>query len=109
MRLRVVAALESGTVGSCRQAAQVVQVSERPVGSWRRAYRASGREALAVKRKRRPGPYEPIGGPLWTRPLVAELVRMVTGAVMTERGVGKWLRRTPPAPTSSTRRRRMPG
>ncbi|MEU9706624.1 hypothetical protein [Streptomyces sp. NPDC047981] len=30
-----------------------------------------------------------IGGPLRTRPLVAELVLIITGTVMTERGVGK--------------------
>ena len=33
-----------------------------------------------------------IGGPLWTRALVAELVRMVVGITLTEQGVGKWLR-----------------
>ncbi len=100
VRLRVVAALESGTVVSCRQAAGGVPA------------RRGGREALAVKRTLRPGPRELIsdeeravlfqamadctpeelmtGGPLWTRPLVAELIRMVTGVVMTGRGVGKW-------------------
>lgn len=34
-----------------------------------------------------------LGGPLWTRPLAGELIRMVTGAAMTEQGVGKWLHR----------------
>lgn len=34
----------------------------------------------------------PVGGPLSTCPLVAELVRMAAGVVMTERGVGEWLR-----------------
>ncbi|MGW8955996.1 helix-turn-helix domain-containing protein [Streptomyces sp. NPDC055709] len=53
--LRVVAALESGTVRSYRQAAETFGVSERSVGSWWRAYRAGGREALAVKRTLRPG------------------------------------------------------
>ncbi|WP_376738571.1 helix-turn-helix domain-containing protein [Streptomyces noursei] len=65
-------------------------VAERSVGSWWRAYQAGGREALAAKRVRRPGPHELIsdeeravlfqamadytpeqlliGGPLWTRP-----------------------------------------
>ncbi|MFE0178222.1 IS630 family transposase [Streptomyces sp. NPDC059002] len=120
------AALESGAVGSYRQAAEVFQVAERSVGSWWRAYQAGGREALAVKRTRRPGPHELIGeeeravlfqamadytpeqlligGPLWTRPLVAELVRMVTGMVMTERGVGKWLRRHGFSPQRPDRR-----
>ncbi|WP_331751203.1 winged helix-turn-helix domain-containing protein (plasmid) [Streptomyces globisporus] len=45
-----------------------------------------------------------IGGPLWTRPLVAELIRMVTGAMMTERGVGKWLRRHGFSPQRPDRR-----
>lgn len=60
VRLRVVAALESGAVGSYRQAAEV---SERSVGSWWRASRSGGREALAVKRESRPGPHEL---PLWS-------------------------------------------
>ncbi|WP_079182434.1 winged helix-turn-helix domain-containing protein [Streptomyces yunnanensis] len=45
-----------------------------------------------------------IGVPLWTRALVAELVRMVTGVVMTERGVGKWLRRHGFSPQRPDRR-----
>ncbi|MFD4686839.1 IS630 family transposase [Streptomyces sp. NPDC058219] len=120
------AALESGQVKGYRQAAEVFQVAERSVGTWWRAYQAGGREALAVRRTGRPGPgeristleravlfqamadYTPeellIGGPLWTRPLVAELIRMVTGAVMTERGVGKWLRRHGFSPQRPDRR-----
>jgi transposase len=115
LRLRVVAALEAGTVSSYRQAAEVFGVAERSVGSWWRAYRREGRQGLAVRRRRRPGPaeqvsaeergtlfvamadYTPeellIGGPLWTRAAVVELIRMVTGVVMTEQGVGLWLRR----------------
>jgi transposase len=115
LRLRVVAVLESGRVRGYRRAAEMFGVSERSVGSWWRAYQAGGREALAVRHVRRPGPwklvsdeeraslfqamadYTPeqllINGPLWTRAAVAELVRMVIGVVMTERGVGKWLRR----------------
>jgi len=115
LRLRVVAALESGKVEGYRQAAEVFGVSERSVGSWWRAYQRDGRDGLAVRRERRPGPaelisaeergtlfaamadYTPeellIGGPLWTRAAVVELVRMVTGVVMTEQGVGAWLRR----------------
>ena len=126
VRLRVVAALESGAASSYRQAAEVFEVSERSVGSWWRAYRSGGREALAVKQESRPGPHELIseqergvlfqamadytpeqlliGGPLWTRPLVAELIRMVTGVVMTERGVGKWLRRHGFSPQRPDRR-----
>jgi hypothetical protein len=45
-----------------------------------------------------------IGGPLWTRAAVRELVRMVTGVVMTERGVGKWLRRHGFTPQRPARR-----
>ncbi|MEU0457896.1 helix-turn-helix domain-containing protein [Streptomyces sp. NPDC006129] len=89
VRLRVVTALESGTVRTYRQAAGMFGVSERSVGSWWRAYRGGGREALAVRRTRRPVPQElisdvergtlfqamadcspeelMIGGPLWTR------------------------------------------
>lgn len=126
VRLRVVAALESGQVKGYRRAAEVFQVAERSVGTWWRVYRAGGRDALAVRRTGRPGPderistrersvlfqamadYTPeellIGGPLWTRPLVAELVRMVTGVVMTERGVGKWLRRHGFSPQRPDRR-----
>ncbi|WP_313896387.1 IS630 family transposase [Streptomyces sp. YIM 98790] len=126
VRLRVVAALESGQVRTYRRAAEVFGVSERSVGSWWRAYRDGGRDALAVRRTRRPGPHELIrdeergtlfqamadyspeelliGGPLWTRAAVRELVRMVTGVVMTERGVGKWLRRHGFAPQRPARR-----
>ncbi|GGZ92369.1 hypothetical protein GCM10010389_33770 [Streptomyces echinoruber] len=126
VRLRVVAALESGAVRTYRQAAELFGVSERSVGSWWRACRGGGREALAVRRRRRPGPqelisdeergtlfqamadYTPeellIGGPLWTRALVAELIRMVTGVVMAERGVGTWLRRHGFSPQRPDRR-----
>jgi transposase len=126
VRLRVVAALESGQVRTYRQAAEVFGVSERSVGSWWRAYRGGGREALAVRRIRRPGPHELIsdeergtlfqavadyspeellmGGPLWTRATVRELIRMVTGVVMAERGVGKWLRRHGFTPQRPARR-----
>ncbi|WP_398780293.1 helix-turn-helix domain-containing protein [Streptomyces sp. NBRC 110611] len=45
------AALRSGAVRSRWQTAVVFGVSERSVGSWWRAYRAGGREALAVQRK----------------------------------------------------------
>ncbi|MEU2835353.1 helix-turn-helix domain-containing protein, partial [Streptomyces lavendulae] len=98
VRLRVVAALESGSVGTYGQAAEVFGVGERSVGTWWRKYQAGGREALAVRRTRPAGRPERIGdaeraavfqamadctpedlllgGPLWTRPLVAELVRM---------------------------------
>ncbi|MDQ3578086.1 MAG: transposase [Actinomycetota bacterium] len=115
LRLRVVAALESGAVVGYRQAVEVFGVSERSVGNWWRAYRRDGRAGLAVRRTRRPGPAELIsdeqrdmlftamadytpeellaGGPLWTRAAVVELVRMVIGVVMTEQGVGAWQRR----------------
>jgi hypothetical protein len=51
-----------------------------------------------------------IGGPLWNRAAVRELVRMVTGVVMTERGVGNWLRRhgfTPQRPARRTYQQRQ--
>ncbi|GFH35844.1 hypothetical protein SCWH03_20660 [Streptomyces pacificus] len=38
VRLRVVAVLESGQVKGYRQAAAVLQVAERSVGTWWRAY-----------------------------------------------------------------------
>ncbi|MFD0206071.1 helix-turn-helix domain-containing protein [Saccharothrix carnea] len=60
LRLRVVAALESGRVEGYRQAAEVFGVSERSVGTWWRAYRRDGRDGLAT-RSGRPGPAELIG------------------------------------------------
>lgn len=42
LRLRVVAALESGRVRTRRQAAEVFGVLGRSVGQWRRRYRSGG-------------------------------------------------------------------
>ncbi|MEU4770006.1 winged helix-turn-helix domain-containing protein [Actinosynnema sp. NPDC023794] len=100
-------------------------VSERSVGTWWRAYRRDGRDGLAT-RSGRPGPaelisaedrgtlfaamadYMPeellIGGPLWTRPAVVELIRLVVGVDMTEQGVGLWLRRHGFTPQRPARR-----
>ncbi|WP_433272694.1 IS630 family transposase [Actinosynnema sp. CS-041913] len=125
LRLRVVAALEAGKVEGYRQAAEVFGVSERSVGTWWRAYRRDGRDGLAT-RTGRPGPaelisaedrgtlfaamadYTPeellIGGPLWTRQAVVELIRLVVGADMTEQGVGLWLRRHGFTPQRPARR-----
>jgi hypothetical protein len=61
LRLRVVAALEFGRVEGYRQAAEVFGVSMRSVGTWWRAYRRDGRDGLAVRPGRRPGPAELIG------------------------------------------------
>jgi transposase len=126
VRLRVVAALKAGRVRTYGQAAEMFGVSERSVGEWWRKYRAGGQQALAVPVKARTGPrektgpqdraavfqamadYTPedllLGGPLWTRPLVVELVRMVTGVMMTEQGMGKWLRRHGFSPKRPERR-----
>ncbi|WP_327116245.1 IS630 family transposase [Nocardia sp. NBC_01730] len=126
VRLRVVAALESGRVSGYREAAEMFGVSQRSVGTWWRKYQAGGRESLAAPVKSRTGrgeaisaedravlftamaDYTPeellIGGPLWTRVLVAELIRMVVGVVMTEQGVGKWLRRHGFTPQRPARR-----
>ncbi|WP_189969741.1 IS630 family transposase [Streptomyces violascens] len=126
VRLRVVAALESGQVRTYRQAAEVFGVSQRSVGTWWRKYKCAGREALAAPVKSRSGPgeligaqeravlfqamadYTPeqllIGGPMWTRKLVGELIRMVVGVAMTEQGVGKWLRRHGFSPQRPARR-----
>ena len=115
LRLQVVDALESGTVAGYRQAVEMFGVSERSVGSWWRAYQRDGRAGLTVRRNRRPGPaelisgeerdmlyaamadYTPeellVGGPLWTRAAVVELVRMVIGVAMTRQGVSAWQRR----------------
>ncbi|WP_352231654.1 winged helix-turn-helix domain-containing protein [Actinokineospora sp. NBRC 105648] len=125
LRLRVVAALESGRVVGYRQAAEVFRVSERSVGTWWRAYRRDGRDGLAT-RGGRPGPaeligpgdrgtvfeamaaYTPeellIGGPLWTRQATVELIRLVVGVDMTEQGVGLWLRRHGFTPQRPARR-----
>lgn len=62
VRLRVVAALESGALRMYRQAAETFRLSERSVGSSWRTCRAGGREALAVKRARRSGAPELIRG-----------------------------------------------
>ena len=126
VRLRVVAALESGRVRTYGQAAEMFGVSSRSVGTWCRKHQAVGREALAVPVKSRTGPGELISdaeratlfqamadytpeellnaGPLWTRALVAELIRMVVGIGMTEQGVGKWLRRYGFSPQRPSRR-----
>ncbi|SHN32549.1 Winged helix-turn helix [Streptomyces yunnanensis] len=45
-----------------------------------------------------------ISGPLWTRSLVAELIRMVVGVAMTEQGVGTWLRQHGFTPQRHARR-----
>ncbi|WP_461124400.1 helix-turn-helix domain-containing protein [Saccharothrix stipae] len=45
-----------------------------------------------------------IGGPLWTRQAVVELVRLVVGVDMTEQGVGLWLRRHGFTPRRPARR-----
>lgn len=55
LRLRVLAALESGKVEGYRQAAVVFGVSERSVGTWWRVCLRDGRDGLAT-RKMRPGP-----------------------------------------------------
>ncbi|MFC6093299.1 helix-turn-helix domain-containing protein [Saccharothrix lopnurensis] len=57
LRLRVVAALESGQVEGYRQAAEVFGVSEHSVDTWWRAYRRDGRDGLTTY-KGRPGPAE---------------------------------------------------
>ncbi len=114
LRLRVVVALESGRVEGCRQAAETFGVSERSVGTWWRAHRREGRDGLAIRRGRS-GPAGlisaqdrgtlfaamadhaseklPIGGPLWTRQAVVELIGLDVGVNMTGQGVGLWLRR----------------
>ncbi|WP_424187598.1 IS630 family transposase [Actinokineospora sp. G85] len=126
LRLRVVAALESGQVEGYKQAVEVFGVSVRSVGTWWRAYCRDGRDGLVVRPGRWPGPaeligpedrgtvfaamadYTPeellIGGPLWTRPAVVELIRLVVGVDMTEQGVGLWLRRHGFTPQRPARR-----
>jgi transposase len=117
--------LESGRVEGCRRATEVFGVSERSVGTWWRAYRRDGRDGLAT-RKGRPGhaelisaedrgplfaamaDYTPgqllIGGPMWARQAVVELIRLVVGVAMTEQGVGLWLRRHGFTPQRPARR-----
>ncbi|MBF6302880.1 helix-turn-helix domain-containing protein, partial [Nocardia amamiensis] len=55
VRLRVVAALESGRVSGYREAAEMFGVSQRSVGTWWRKYQAGGRESLAAPVKSRTG------------------------------------------------------
>ncbi|MER7468757.1 IS630 family transposase, partial [Streptomyces sp. NPDC097981] len=127
LRLRVVAALESGRVRTYVQAAEVFGVSERSVGTWWRAVRAEGgRAVLAAPRESRAGKGELIGesargavlramrdytptdigqsGVLWTRASVKALISLVCGVSMTEQGVGKWLRRHGFTPQRPARR-----
>jgi transposase len=127
LRLRVVAALESGRVRTYGQAAEVFGVSERSVGTWWRSSRAGGRQALlAAPRESRRGKgellddsargavlqamrdYTPVdigqSGVLWTRASVRTLIRLVCGTSMTEQGVGKWLRRHGFTPQRPARR-----
>lgn len=127
LRLRVVAALESGRVRTYGQAAEVFGVSVRSVGSWWRAFKSGGRQALlAAVRPSRAGTgellnasargavleamrdYTPAeighGGVLWTRASVKALVKLVCGVSMTEQGVGKWRRRHGFTPQRPARR-----
>ncbi|MFI9081630.1 IS630 family transposase [Streptomyces sioyaensis] len=127
LRLRVVAALESGRVRTYGQAAEVFGVSERSVGTWWRAFKTGGRQALlAVVAQPRTGmgelldasargavleamrDYTPadigLSGVLWTRVSVKALIKLVCGVAMTEQGVGKWLRRHGFTPQRPARR-----
>ncbi|MEZ3180098.1 winged helix-turn-helix domain-containing protein [Streptomyces pimonensis] len=127
LRLRVVSALESGRVWTYGQAAEMFGVSVRSVGTWWRASRAGERQALlAAAREPRAGRGELIdesargaglramrdytpadlgqSGVMWTRSSVRALIRLVYGVSMTERGVGKWLRRDGFTPQQPARR-----
>jgi transposase len=127
LRLRVVATLESGRVRSYGQAAEVFGVAERSVGTWWRAFKSGGRQALlAGERESRAGKGELIddsargavlqamrdytpadlgqSGVMWTRASVRILIRLVCGVSMTEQGVGKWLRRHGFTPQRRARR-----
>ncbi|WP_137816933.1 helix-turn-helix domain-containing protein [Gandjariella thermophila] len=85
LRLRVVAALESGQVSGYRRAAQVFRVCERSVGSWWRAYRRDGRQALAVRRRwwwsGRPARAWPGEPPAPRRPVTSRRRRWWSGRV----------------------------
>ncbi|MFE2186428.1 IS630 family transposase [Streptomyces sp. NPDC059455] len=127
LRLRVIAALESGRVGTYGQAAEMFGVSSRSVGTWWRAFQAGGRQALLVAvRQPRAGVGEllndsargavlramrdctpadiGLSGVLWARASVRALIKLVCGVSMTEQGVGKWLRRHGFTPQRSARR-----
>ncbi|WP_073450259.1 IS630 family transposase [Streptomyces yunnanensis] len=127
LRLRVVAALESGQVRTYGQAAELFGVSERSVGTWWRALQAGGRQdLLAAVRPPRAGmgelldssargavlqalrDYTPAdvghSGVLWTRASVKSLIKLVCGVTMTEQGLGKWLRRHGFTPQRPARR-----
>ncbi|MFE0800415.1 winged helix-turn-helix domain-containing protein [Streptomyces sp. NPDC058812] len=132
LRLRVVAALESGRVATYGQAAELFGVSERSVGSWWRAFKTGGRAALkAAERESRAGKGELVddsargavlramrdytpadlgqSGVMWTRASTRILIHLVCGVSMTEQGVGKWLRRhgfTPQRPARRSYRQR---
>ncbi|MFD6324434.1 IS630 family transposase [Streptomyces sp. NPDC058442] len=127
LRLRVVSALESGRVRTYGQAAELFGVSERSVGTWWRASRTGGRQALftsvpeprtgkgelidesargAVLQAMRDHTPADLGqnGVMWTRASVRTLIRLVCGVSMTERGVGKWLHRHGFTPQRPARR-----
>lgn len=127
LRLRVVAALESGRVATYGQAAEMFGVSERSVGSWWRAFKVGGRRALlAAERESRAGKGELVddsargavlqamrdytpadlgqSGVMWTRAPTRTLIRLMCGVSMTEQGVGKWLRRHGFTPQRPARR-----
>jgi transposase len=127
LRLRVVAALESGRVATYGRAAEMFGVSERSVGTWWRAFKAGGKPALlAAERESRAGKgellddsargavlqamrdYTPAdlgqSGVMWTRASTRALIRLVCGVSMTEQGVGKWLRRHGFTPQRPARR-----
>ncbi|MEV7676214.1 winged helix-turn-helix domain-containing protein [Streptomyces sp. NPDC088752] len=123
----MVSALESGRVRTYGQAAEMFGVFERSVGTWWQASRAGGRQALlavvrephsdsgelidesargAVLRAMRDYTPADLGqsGVMWTRASVRSLICLVCGVSMTERGVGKWLRRHGFTPQRPARR-----
>ncbi|MFJ4676307.1 IS630 family transposase [Kitasatospora sp. NPDC088783] len=114
LRMRAVAAVRAGR--NRREAAELLGVSAESVADWWAAWQAGGREALVSGRRgRRPGEHQVLdpdeqqcvrqalldhrpedlglGGQLWTRAMVGDLIALLYRVRLTEQGVGKYLRR----------------
>ncbi|WP_419931290.1 IS630 family transposase [Kitasatospora purpeofusca] len=114
LRMRAVAAIQVGR--DRRDVAELLGVSAESVADWWAAWQAGGREALVSGRRgRRPGEqqvlapdeqqgvrqavldHQPedlgLGGQLWTRAAVGDLIAMLYRVRLTEQGVGKYLKR----------------
>ncbi|WP_254897580.1 IS630 family transposase [Kitasatospora sp. NA04385] len=114
LRMRAVAALRAGR--ERHEVAELLGVTVESVDSWWAAWQVGGREALVSRaRGRRVGEHQlldpdcrqcvrqalidhhseglGLGGQLWTCPIVCDLIALLYRVRLTERGVGKYLKR----------------